>query len=183
MDAMEMLAKAPGGLSRSRLIAIISSVVLCVSAIALFVAGMRVLYRPGGEWRTVQSGQRIVGISLLDPEDHRVVLQHPAVIYFYADECRYCELIRRRLNKFIATRGQQVPQVFAITGDGAFKPAGAHSKFASAIQVARLRSRNPSLRFVSDVPMIVRTDSIGRVLLVFVGVAGDSELRTLLAAK
>lgn len=180
---MGILVKALRSLSRSRPTSITSSVVLCASAIALIGAAVKVLYRPGGEWRTVQSDQRIVGISLLDPADNRVVLQHPAVIYFYSDECRYCELTRRRLNKFVATGGDKLPQVFAITGAGVFKPAGIHSRFNPTIQVARLRSRNPSLRFVSDVPMMVRTDSIGRVLLVFVGVAGDRELRTLLASK
>jgi thiol-disulfide isomerase/thioredoxin len=164
-----------------RLVRITSSTwFLALSAILLVVGlGWRTV-RPKGEWDESLLGHRLESVQLTDHRERGFELPHPSVIYFYTEECEYCDVAGQRLKRFVAGIEDNSVPVFAITSQGRM-PRSAVEALAPTITVVLLSETNGSMNIVQAVPLIVRTDSAGTIIHAWVGVPDDSSLRSLLS--
>ena len=130
---------------------------------------LRRVAHSGGDWQDESRGFRFANVTLTDPDAHAVTLQHPAVIYFFKEECSPCSDARTRLNAFVHRSVGAGLAVYAITNDSTILRRD-EARFGPGIRVARLTKANALLRFFRYIPALVRTDSAGRVLRTYVGI-------------
>jgi len=148
----------------SNALLVLSVLVLAAVTINLFVPIV-----PRGEWRDAAVGINLGQLALVDPlSGDSIDFQHPALLYFFRDDCRFCPHSARRLIRYAGEAASE-SRVYAITSDST---ADATSVRSAGIQVARLGVGAPALRFVTQVPMFVSTDASGVVHRVFVGIPG-----------
>jgi hypothetical protein len=135
-----------------------------------------------GEWRPHLVGTMVGALPIVDLDGHEVQLTHPAAIYFYSQECRFCPPATERLNHYVARYGTPDLSIYALGGIGRpdMDPGVA---FGEAIQMVRLTRTVPSLRFVNEVPLLIRTDAYGAIRRAYVGVAADRILADILAPR
>jgi hypothetical protein len=153
-----------------------------VGVLALVVWVLFISPTPAGQWRNQIVGNRIGELPVEDFSDRAVQLQHPSILYFFSRECRFCPPASERINAHVAAYGTGGLPVYAITNEWDF-PEEEARKFAPGIQVIRLTRTVPHLTFLTEIPLLVRTDAAGAVQGAFVGVPKDSVLAQLRAPR
>src|SRR5690606_37070798 len=75
---------------------VLSVLVLAAVTINLFVPIV-----PRGEWRDAAVGINLGQLALVDPlSGDSIDFQHPALLYFFRDDCRFCPHSARRLIRY-----------------------------------------------------------------------------------
>ena len=150
-----------------------------VAGLLLVAGGWSYFAGDAGQWREDLVGHRIPVLASGDWQGTQIAVAHPALLYFFTDDCRFCDLARQELNDYSASLADNpgVP-VYAIARpdfpDGVPPP-----RFPKGIRSVRLLSGDASLQFVRQVPIYVRTATDGSILRAYVGVARVGELREL----
>lgn len=157
-----------------------SWVILGLSLVLAAFALSRRATHPTGEWREVVSGPPLQAVPLLDLVGNPVELRHPSVWYFFTHTCSHCRKAHQQLNNFLERHSEGALDVYAVTNDSTLPTTSFSSDYHQAIKVARLNSPSPPLHFVTEVPMLVRTDSLGHVVLRYVGVPDHRVLEAML---
>ena len=115
-----------------------------------------------GQWRKDLVGHRIPVLSSDNWKGPRIPVTHPALLYFFTEDCGWCDFARQELNDYFASRtGDLGLPVYAIAKPG-FPDSLQAPRFHKGIRSVRLRSGDASLRFVRQVPD-VRAYCIGRI--------------------
>jgi hypothetical protein len=138
--------------------------------------------QPAGQWRDRIVGSPVGSLPLEDLAGQPVELKHPSVLYFFDRECRFCPPASAQLNAYVAANGTGGVPVYAITNDWDF-PQEEARKFSPGVRIVRLTQTVPHLTFVTEIPLLVRTDAAGAVQGAFVGVPQDSVLALLRAPR
>lgn len=111
------------------------------------------------------------------PGGEPVHIAHPSLILFFRADCEPCKYAAAALARFtgepVVDRG--VP-ILAITIDRLPASTTASNQREEGVVVMRLEAGVPQLAFVNQVPMFVRTDSLGDVTQAFVGIPSMSVL-------
>lgn len=148
----------------------VSAAVLGMVVLALFGGGSS-----EGRWRESIEGDEVRELPLEDLAGRAVKLRHPALLYFFDRQCRFCPAASERLNTYLSAHGTSALPVYAITNDWNFTADEAR-KFAPGVQVVRLTHTVRNLDFVTEIPLLVRTDDTGVIRGAFVGVPRDSSV-------
>lgn len=156
-------------------------------AIFLFAAGlfaMAVWTRlfpsgTGGAWQDQYIGNEIGVLPLEDAAGNAVSVSHPALLYFYGPDCRFCPPAQAEMNALAGRPGVAAPPIYAITKAPSLRPYLDAHPFHPGVRTARLKHPTRSLSFVRQVPTIVRTTPDGRVDRVYVGVPGKEVVEVL----
>ena len=156
---------------------------LSLAALSLALWTSVVAPAPRGEWREQIVGQR-VGIPPLESmSGEEVHIVHPAIIYFFGEQCRFCEMVVPHLNMFALGAGAGKLPIYAVTNGPSVRTSARDPQLAPSIRVARVTRPTPSLHFVTEVPLFVRTNGSGLVERAFVGVAEQDEFMALLQPR
>jgi len=137
---------------------------------------------PRGEWQDQLAGALVGSLPVTDAQGRDLGMAHPAVLYFYSDNCRFCPPAAAQINSFVASHGTGGLPIYALTNYGRV-PSGSTQGFGPSIQVIRLTRTTTNLNFVKEVPLLVRTDAGGRIQRAYVGIADDSVLAAMLAPR
>lgn len=153
-----------------------------LGVLGLVVWALFISPTPTGQWRDKIVGSSVGELPLEDLAGNAVKMRHPSVVYFFSRDCRFCPPASARLNSFVAAHGTAGLPVYAITNEWEF-PEEEARKFAPGVQVVRLTRTVPQLTFLTEIPLLVRTDAAGSVEGAFVGVPQDSVLARLRAPR
>ncbi len=130
-----------------------------------------------GEWVPALVGQGLPTLRMRTPGGRvSSLLEHPAVVYFFADNCRFCEPARQRLNWLADNLAAGGVRLYAVTFDST-KLGGT---FAPSVRVIPLHGKPLTFAFVTRIPLFVRTDTAGVVRLAYVGIPDERVLVVLL---
>jgi hypothetical protein len=132
----------------------------------------------GGGWRSELEGMPVGELPVADLAWREVHVRHPALIYLFDIPCAACEAAADRLNEYAAARRPGALPIYALTNSTGFVRDSA-SRFHPGIQPLRLRRTTRELRFVKELPLLVRTDASGRIRSAYAGVPSASDLETL----
>lgn len=136
-----------------------------------------------GEWRSGPQGEPVVGGNLTGPDGADAEIEHPALLLFLDDDCRFCTPAENRLAEFVRQRSERRVsslRIYRLARDPNY-PSSADSNPLFPLLTAD--GANPSLKFVTEVPTFVRTDEDGLVQDAFVGIPDRSILRRLTGAR
>lgn len=164
---------------RGTMVSSLSWFAVILAGLLLVAGGWSYFAGDTGQWREDLVGHRIPVLTSRDWQGTQVEVTHPALLYFFSDDCHFCDPARQELNEYSTSlpdhRG--VP-VYALAKpdfpDGLPAP-----RFHEGIRAVRLLSGDASLQFLRQVPIYVRTATDGSILRAYVGVAHAGELREL----
>jgi hypothetical protein len=131
-----------------------------------------------GAWLSELEGQSLGEIPVMDFAGHESRIVHPATIYFFEADCLPCAPMTRQLNAFVATRPSGGLPVYALTNSINFSADSARV-FGVGVQPLRLRKSTRQLRLIQELPLVVRTDALGRIERAYVGEATPEALMML----
>lgn len=148
-------------------------------AASLFVAAAVYVFGQdhSGAWQAGPVGTPLTDLPVVDAAGTAVSVEHPALIYVYASDCRYCTPMEERLARFFSRHGAPV-SLYALAPARDTGRAGAVRQTFQQIQLTR---GEPRLSFVQRVPYLVRTDTAGEVIKAYVGLAEPDVLREMSA--
>jgi|tagenome__1003787_1003787.scaffolds.fasta_scaffold20988922_12 hypothetical protein len=151
----------------------ISAAVLGTVVLAMFGGGSS-----EGRWRESIEGDRVGELPLEDMAGKVVQLRHPSILFFFDRQCRFCPAASQQLITYVSAHGTAGLPVYAITHEWRY-PQEEARKFAPGVLVVRLTRTVPNLDFVTDIPLLVRTDAAGVIQHAYVGVPPDSVIARL----
>ena len=123
-----------------------------------------------GEWHPEIIGKAVGKPPLESQRGDPILLEHPAMIYFFRMDCAPCENAAHRLAEFAESGRRTDFKIYAITPDRVMIAQSALRPLPANIVIGRLLRGSPTLTFVRDVPLIVRTDKAGIVVKAYVGI-------------
>jgi len=131
-----------------------------------------------GQWRANLVGASIGPIPVETVDGKAVSVSHPALLYFFSSNCRFCPPAAERINQYVQARGTGGIPVYAISNNPMLSRVAA-AGMSPPIRVLRLKQVTPVLGFVREVPMLVRTNARGGIERAYVGLADEAVLREL----
>lgn len=155
---------------------------LAAAGVLAAAVWVRLIDPPRGEWRP-----RVVG-TVVEPFRGRDTLRaveevtHPALLFFWGSQCQFCGPAGESLRAYVEEGGTGALPVFAITRD-TLVSLDQMRKFGPRIRTLRLDGGVPSLGFVTDIPMLIRTSADGRVVSAYVGNPTDAVLRQMVPPR
>ncbi len=156
---------------------------VCSIGLLGFVLWSRIFDVPiRGEWQHQLTGIPVGSLPVVNASGDEVQVSHPAVLYFYSSNCRFCPPAAERINAYLAREGVESLPMYALTNFGQL-----HSEkdgpFDSSIRRIRLTRTTRDLTFVEQVPLLVRTSAAGTIERAYVGIAADSILAAILVPR
>lgn len=135
-----------------------------------------------GTWEPRLTGTAVGELPAYGFTGEIAAIEHPAVLYFFRRDCRFCAPAAQRLDAFLASTSADGLPVFAITNEWDL-PNTYASSFRSRVNVVRLSRTMPRLSFVEYLPLLVRTDATGSIEAAYVGVPGPEVLAEILTPR
>jgi thiol-disulfide isomerase/thioredoxin len=135
-----------------------------------------------GEWKNQFAGARLDSLPVVDAQGQEIRIAHPALIYFYSSDCKFCPPAAQQINSFVTANGTAGLPVYALTNFGRI-PQKSAEMFAPSVQVIKLTRTTPRLNFVKQVPLLIRTDAGGRIQRAYLGIAADSILAAMVMPR
>jgi len=129
-----------------------------------------------GEWRVTHVGDSLSVTHLTSTGDSTVMVKHPALLFLFDTDCRYCRPARARIVKYLRTHHSRIVHLYGITRDLQFvknQPTDGPLPYYSTA------GPNSGLTFVTEVPAFVRTGVQGHVLREYVGIPSADVLDSL----
>lgn len=137
--------------------------------------------RREGAWERDLAGTPVGELPVFAFNGDSVPVQHPAILYFFRRDCRFCPPAAERINDFVRTASGSHFPVFAITNEWDL-PSASVAEFSPDVRVARLSRTMPRLTFIEYLPLLVRTDASGAIQAAYVGVPGPEVLSEIFAS-
>jgi hypothetical protein len=147
-----------------------------------FAFWVRVVSPPPGAWRPAVTRAVVEPFQGRDTVHQLVDVRHPALLYFWGADCRFCAPAGESLRIFVERAGSGGIPVVAPTRDTRVD-VGRMRAFGPGIRALRIEGGVPSLGFVTDVPMLVRTRPDGSVESAYVGNPTEAVLRQMLPSR
>jgi hypothetical protein len=169
--------------SANTLVTLVSWLAFLAAGAALcFAIWVRVIDPPEGAWVPEATRAVVEPFQGRDTAYRLVDVRHPALLYFWGSECRFCNPAGESLRAFVERSGSGGIPVVALTRD-TLVDVGRMRAFAPGIRALRIEGGVPSLGFVTDVPMLVRTRADGSVESAYVGNPTEAVLRQMLPSR
>ncbi|HVG43161.1 MAG TPA: hypothetical protein VM890_00470 [Longimicrobium sp.] len=131
-----------------------------------------------GEWRRSAVGLPVGKLPVDDLDGAVVDVRHPSILYFFDRKCRFCPGAAARLQAYLARHPENSLPIYAVTNEWGI-PRAYTAQFVAPIRVVRMERTTHDLTFVTDLPLLVRTDARGRVQHAYVGLPDEDALATL----
>lgn len=155
---------------------------LAASAGLCFAIWVRVIDPPEGAWVPEARGAVVEPFQGRDTVYALVDVRHPALLYFWEANCRFCTPATESLRAFVERTGSGGVAVVALTRD-TLVDIDRLRAFGPGIDALRVEGGVPSLGFVTNVPMLVRTRPDGKVESAYVGNPTEAVLRRMLPSR